>query len=498
MENRTILTIENNIQMIPVVLVTLRNIAEIVKIDNKEITQMELATEEAVSNVIQHGFQDGEKASFEIIFDTDTLGMKITIKSKGMPFDPSRIHEYTRDTLEKDLLSRGLGTYLMRQCMDEVSYHNLGQGGFETRLYKFLDNRAIQDQMSEEERREMQQDQEKEALPPGSIHYMIRRMKPDEAIGVSRCAYSAYGYDYYHDDVYYPDRVRELNFQEKLISYVAVSDEGEIIAHCALERPQLENIPELGMAFTQPRYRGQGCLNSFNTLIMEDSVKRGFHGLYVQCVTAHPFSQKAILKYDFRNTAILLSTLMERTYKGIELKKIQRESFAIMFYYLIKPKHHIVFAPEQHREMLRKIYDHLEVKPEFATPARNLQFPEEPTIISTTGDSKTLTANIQIEKYGKDVREVLYRNLRGACILKNETIYLFLKLDDPFTAIMTREFEAMGFFFAGLLPGEDGSDRLILQYLNNHIIDYDLLQIASEMGKEILSYIRSLDPGLNP
>ncbi|MBU2652149.1 MAG: ATP-binding protein [Bacteroidetes bacterium] len=496
MENRTILTIENNIMMIPVVLATLRNIAEIVRIDKNEITQMEVATEEAVSNVIQHGFQEGEKAYFQIVFDTDTLGIKITIKSKGMPFDPTRIHEYTRNTLEKDLLSRGLGTYLMKQCMDEVSYHNLGQEGFETRLYKYLDNRAIQDQMSEEERREMQQEQEKEALPPGSIQYTVRRMKPDEAIGVSRCAYSAYGYDYYHDDVYYPDRVRELNSQEKMLSYVAVSDEGEIIAHCALERPQLENIPELGMAFTQPRYRGQGCLNSFNIIIMEDSVKWGFHGLYVQCVTAHPFSQKAILKYNFRNTAILLSTLMERTYKGIELKKIQRESFAIMYYYLIKPERHIIYTPEQHREILRKIYDHLEVKPEFVLPVKGLQLPEEPTIISTTGDSKTLTAIIKIEKYGKDVMEVLYRNLRGACILKNETVYLFLKLDDPITAIMTKEFETMGFFFAGILPGENGSDQLILQYLNNHTIDYDLLQVASETGKEILEYIRSQDPGL--
>jgi len=56
------------------------------------------------------------------------------------------------------------------------------------------------------------------------------------------------------------------------------------------------------------------------------------------------------------------------------------------------------------------------------------------------------------------------------------------------------DFEKMGFFFSGIMPGSNGRDRLILQYLNNQRIDYEKIHINSDTGKKILEYIKKRDP----
>ena len=44
------------------------------------------------------------------------------------------------------------------------------------------------------------------------------------------------------------------------------------------------------------------------------------------------------------------------------------------------------------------------------------------------------------------------------------------------------------------MPGDEGNDGLILQYLNNYVIDYEQLQVASDQGRELLDYVRKSDP----
>ncbi len=44
------------------------------------------------------------------------------------------------------------------------------------------------------------------------------------------------------------------------------------------------------------------------------------------------------------------------------------------------------------------------------------------------------------------------------------------------------------------MPGPVSGDKLILQYLNNALIDYDKLHIYSDFAKGLLAYIRARDP----
>ncbi len=494
MKKRVILTVPNDIEYLPIVLNSVREMAGIMGFEQEDIYNLEMGTEEAVSNVIKYAFEKDEDASFEFILEPQTLGLNIIIKEKGIPFDPSLVHEYSIDTLKKDLDQKGLGTFLMKQVLDEVSFQNLGKEGKQTILFKYLNNKQIHELLSKKELDEAEHEKNEETLPKGSVRYKVRRMKPEEAVEVSKGAYSSYGFTYVHEDVYYPDRVRELNKAGKLISFVAITDSNEIIAHNAIECENDDLPPQKGVAFTKPKYRGQGCLSKLSIAILEEAKKRRFTGIYGRAITTHQYSQKNIIKFGFKDSAIYISSGIARIYKGIDQQKPQRESVVIMFLYINPPALHKVYPPTHHREMIESIYRHLGVNPEITSPGEIAELPAEATTTKVKIDHNSLTANISVSSYGKDAVAEVHKNLKALCLQRLETIYLYLRLDDEYTAMLTSEFEKLGFFFSGIMPSNKGNDELVLQYLNNYVINYDQLQIASEKGKELLEYIRKLDP----
>jgi len=325
---------------------------------------------------------------------------------------------------------------------------------------------------------------------PAEIHFTVRRMKPEEALEVSKVAYSTYGYTYINEDVYFPDRFRELNEKNDIISYVAVTDDGEIIAHNAFERRQDKNIPELGIACTKPAYRGKGCLNKLNTILLEDAEKLNIAGIFSQGITTHPFSQKSLIKFGFRACGLYLSKSLSRTYKEIEQKKLQRESMVLLFQYVTLPEELTIYPPAHHTNMISGIYNHIGFKPEIKIADIQQAHDHHKSVVSVVTNQNSLVSDIYIKTYGQDIVEEVNRIFKNICLHRMETIYLRMPLKDPFTAKYTVEFEKMGFFFCGVLPRSEGNDELILQYLNNYIIDYDLLQIGSDKGLEILEYIK--------
>ena len=107
-------------------------------------------------------------------------------------------------------------------------------------------------------------------------------------------------------------------------------------------------------------------------------------------------------------------------------------------------------------------------------------------------------ARIMITRGGRHIGEELQIKVKELCLKKIEILNLFLDLSDPMTCVYTAQFEKMGFFFAGILPGgfADG-DALILQYLNNVSIDYNTIQVKSAIAAKLLAYIKEQDPNVN-
>ncbi len=495
----TKLTVPNDISFLPVIHAYVTEVAKKAGFEKQSLSAIQLGVEEAVTNVIEHAFDPDQHETFDIICEPITLGLKIIIKEKGIPFDPSLLPRYDKERLETELSDKGLGLYLMQEFMDEVSFHNLGRDGKETHLVKYVSAKTVQEYFHSAELETIKREQEQKAGTPAAPSYVVRLMKSSEAVEVSKCAFMAYGYTYTNEDIYYPDRIRDLNSSGKVISLVAATDQDEIIGHAALVIDDYDTaIAEAAMGFVKPKYRGHGCLNSLLTTLPEEARRRNLTGLYGEATTVHPYSQKASQKMGLRDCALLLSKMPAAEYKDIQSDSSQRRSYIYCFRYLQPPGPTAVHVPPHHRDMVEKLYAAIGMHQQMDVPdaAGDSGSAEDGSIkVSTTS---TMTAKIEIISCGKQVVAEVAKVLKRLCAERLETIYLYLNISDPHTAAMTAACEDLGFFFAGILPGSSGKDRLLLQYLNNQVLDYSSIQIASDVGKELLAYVRERDPYQKP
>ena len=95
----------------------------------KEIYSLQLAADEAASNIIEHAYEGVSDADLDITCDVYGDTLTITMRDTGTPFDPSSVKP---PNLKADLSERqigGLGLYLMRKLMDEVHYESSSKTG---------------------------------------------------------------------------------------------------------------------------------------------------------------------------------------------------------------------------------------------------------------------------------------------------------------------------------------------------------------------------------
>ena len=89
---------------------------------DREIFSIQLAADEAASNVIEHAYAGIANGEMECSCWVEGDLLVITLHDDGKPFDPARVKQ---PDLKADLSKRqigGLGVYLIRQLMDEVRY----------------------------------------------------------------------------------------------------------------------------------------------------------------------------------------------------------------------------------------------------------------------------------------------------------------------------------------------------------------------------------------
>lgn len=91
-------------------------------LDEKDVYNVQLAADEAASNIIEHaceGISDGEiDISTEVVDD----GLQIVMRDQGKPFDPEEIAEPDVDAALEDRVIGGLGLLFMRKLMDELHF----------------------------------------------------------------------------------------------------------------------------------------------------------------------------------------------------------------------------------------------------------------------------------------------------------------------------------------------------------------------------------------
>lgn len=102
-----------------------------------------LAVDEAVTNIIEHGYENVSNGSIEIEVELDPAAFRVIVRDSGKRFNPEHISEPDISEHVKMGKKKGLGIFLMRQIMDEVRYVFREGLKNEVMLTKYIKRRPV-------------------------------------------------------------------------------------------------------------------------------------------------------------------------------------------------------------------------------------------------------------------------------------------------------------------------------------------------------------------
>lgn len=116
--------------------VSLAEIAEFVRQSAKEAGlsdfatyMVEMAVDEACSNVVEHAYGGEGKGEIAITCRNDPDRLTVIIRDHGRSFDPESIPNPNLQAGLDELPGHGLGLFFMRKWMDEVRFTSSPEGG---------------------------------------------------------------------------------------------------------------------------------------------------------------------------------------------------------------------------------------------------------------------------------------------------------------------------------------------------------------------------------
>ncbi len=95
---------------------------------DKDIYSIQLAADEAASNVIEHAYAGMQNGTIQLSCDFNEKILTITLLDHGKQFDPAQVKDPDLNANLSDRQIGGLGIYLMRKMMDDVQYQSSKSG----------------------------------------------------------------------------------------------------------------------------------------------------------------------------------------------------------------------------------------------------------------------------------------------------------------------------------------------------------------------------------
>lgn len=98
--------------------------AEIAGFNAKEQMHIELACDEAATNIVEHAY-GGRGGAINVTWEANTDAFRVTLEDNGQAFQPDKlppVEPPTASTPVEAVRAGGLGVHLMRQLMDDVIF----------------------------------------------------------------------------------------------------------------------------------------------------------------------------------------------------------------------------------------------------------------------------------------------------------------------------------------------------------------------------------------
>ena len=91
-------------------------------LDDKAIYQVEMAVDEACSNIIEHAYGGEDQGDISLTCKNSNEGLTVILCDNGKPFDPKAVNSPNLDADLEERESHGLGLFFIYKWMDHVHY----------------------------------------------------------------------------------------------------------------------------------------------------------------------------------------------------------------------------------------------------------------------------------------------------------------------------------------------------------------------------------------
>jgi anti-sigma regulatory factor (Ser/Thr protein kinase) len=451
------LTITNDPCCLPVVRNFLQETLSQLPLDRAAAGGLTEFVTSIVQDAVEHAYPVNVEGKITLSVEATNSRLEVAVRDFGLPQDIERLERQLHDgspAASPSLAHPG------PELADEVHWLAFGPNGKALRVVKWLSTEHIAD-MQNRARQNLAQTQPPLAPPQ---QYSFRRMHPEEAIQVSQLMYETYGSTYFNEDVYYPDRVASLNARNSVLSFVALTEDGKVAGHYALELDEEGLVAEGGQAAVDPAHRGRGLLDAMKAIAFKEAERLNLIGWYADAVTVHTLTQKSDVTHGGHLTAVDLGIAPKsESFHDIAEKLSQRVTCLMYFSWLRPPAERTVYVPRRHQQVVAEIYEGLGCRIQFGEPDSAL----DPAKIAVKIDTGAASAVIRVTKFGADaVRLIAHAKRQLVERSHAEVVFVDLPLAVSATMAAAEELEREGFAFAGILPNfSQQGDMLRVAYL---------------------------------
>lgn len=448
-----------------------------------DIEQLGDFIEAAVKNAMEHAYPDGEEGLIKLSIQESHGKLEIQVRDYGIPKD---VESMERKLLDAQQTSAKVFGHALTEVADRVHWLSFGPNGKALEVVKWLHSSNVVEANETGNDASTSEPPKPTQVPRAPEQpYDIRRMRADEAEQVSQLIYQTYGNSYFNEDVYYPDRVAAQNEHGIVISYVAVTEDGSVVGHYALEREQAGPVAEVGQAVVSPAHRGRGLLDRMKNLALAEAEKTDLMGWYADAVTVHTVTQKSNVAHGGQLSAVQLAISPKTEHFNSKGEQPQRVTCLMYFHWLKSPEKRMVYVPSRHEPIVGKIYERLRCPVEF----QRGHAPTGHGTLEVKINANAGRAVLTVGEIGTDTVSMLSHARRELVERKHaEVVFVDLPISHPATAGVAEELESSGFGFVGIAPHfSTAGDLLRLAYLVEPL-DREPIHTLDEVAGEMVDY----------
>jgi len=320
----------------------------------------------------------------------------------------------------------------------------------------------------------------------------VRLMTSADADGLVQCVFRCYGYTYPNSSMYQARAIRRQLESGSMISVVAVAPSGEVVGHvgCTFDRPG-DVIPEAGKMIVDPRYRGHHLAERLSLARAEIAAQRDIPGMWSECVTNHPASQRVAIERGAAEVGLLIGSCPPNIAMiGMPHEESIRHSFLAVFTPTGPLPAAPLTVPGYAAEHVTTLAGRLGIQRELRTES------VEPTKgrsrMSSSASAVAGAVEIRVQVIGRDIAEQVADVLDDHLPMAPTAVHLHLPATDPAAAWAAAELERLGFAWCAWTPAFlPTGDSIRLQRVNDHPLDHETIVCARAEGEEVRDFVEA-------